>query len=194
MTTSTVKHQAPDAAPAGDDHRSRARAIRRVSGAMTFARTLSERLPGTVDATVAGANDTTTELQRLPDSTLRLLAAGSVGLGAGFYLAGAPRVIVAAGITPALVMGAAIVLRPIVPARWPTSTPMIRLRKGLPDMTDQHTKGVISKAQGKVEEGLGKVTGDKPKQAQGKVRQVQGEVQEGLGDVHRAVTRPRDKT
>jgi hypothetical protein len=52
-------------------------------------------------------------LQRLPDSTLRWLAAGSVGLGAGFYLTGAPRLLVAAGVAPGLAMAAAIVLRPI---------------------------------------------------------------------------------
>ena len=180
MTTATLK-------------RKPARVDRRLSGAVTFARTratgLIEWLPGTWDATVAGANNTTSELQRLPDTTLRLLAAGSFGLGAGFYFAGAPRVMVAAGIAPALVMGAAIILRPIVPARWPTRTQRSRGLKGIPDMTDQHTKGSISKAQGKVEEGLGKVTGDEPKQARGKIRQVQGEVQQGLGDVQDTIRR-----
>lgn len=83
------------------------------------------RLPGTIDTTLAGARDTTSELQRLPDSRLRWLAASSVGLAAGFYVAGAPRLIVAAGLAPALLTGAAIVLRPIVPRR----TPMIRLEE-----------------------------------------------------------------
>jgi len=32
-------------------------------------------------------------------------------------------------------------------------------------MTDEHTKGAISKAQGKVEEWLGKLTGNRQKQA-----------------------------
>jgi hypothetical protein len=82
-----------------------------------------------MDATLAGANVTTSELQRLPDSTLRLLAASSIGLGVGLYLSGAPRLIVAAGMAPALVMGAAIAGRPIVPRRSPTSTPMNRLEE-----------------------------------------------------------------
>jgi hypothetical protein len=69
-----------------------------------------------VHATHAGANGTTSALRRLPDSTLRWLAASSVGLGAGFYLAGAPRLAIAAGMAPALFMGAAIVGRPIEPA------------------------------------------------------------------------------
>jgi len=54
-------------------------------------------------------------------------------------------------------------------------------------MTDEHTKGAISKVRGKVEEGLGKLTGDRSQQAKGKVRQVQGEGQEGLGDLQDAV-------
>ena len=41
-------------------------------------------------------------------------------------------------------------------------------REGTTDMTDEHVKGAISKALGKVEEGLGKLTGDKKRQARGK--------------------------
>ena len=73
------------------------------------------RVPGTVHLTRAGAQRTTSALQTLPDSTLRWLAASSVGLGAGFYLARAPRLVIAAGVAPALIMGAAVVLRPIEP-------------------------------------------------------------------------------
>jgi hypothetical protein len=51
-------------------------------------------------------------LQVLPDSTLRGLAASSMGLGAGFYLAGVSRLMTAAAIAPAMVIGAAILLRP----------------------------------------------------------------------------------
>jgi hypothetical protein len=79
------------------------------------ATTLYENLPATVRATRDGAQDTTTALQTLPDSTLRWLAASSVGLGAGFYLARAPRLVILAGVAPALIMGAAIALRPIGP-------------------------------------------------------------------------------
>jgi hypothetical protein len=73
-------------------------------------------VPGTVRGTRAGAADTTSALQTLPDSTLRGLAATSVGLGAGLYLGGAPRLVVAAGVVPALAAGAAIMLRPGDPA------------------------------------------------------------------------------
>lgn len=96
---------------------------RRVSGSMsgavkiarTSAKTLIARVPGTMSATREGARATTSALQTLPDSTLRWLAASSVGLGAGFYLAGKRRLVIAAGVAPALVMGAAIALRPIEP-------------------------------------------------------------------------------
>jgi len=60
-----------------------------------------------------GAGGTTGALQTLPDSTLRGVAAASIGVGAGFYLARAPRLAIATGIAPALIMAAAIVLRPL---------------------------------------------------------------------------------
>jgi hypothetical protein len=93
-----------------------ARAGKAVSGAFGLARTaattLLARVPGTLNATQAAAHGTASALQSLPDSTLRGLAASSVGLGAGFYLAGAPRPVIAAGITPALIMAASMALRP----------------------------------------------------------------------------------
>lgn len=73
------------------------------------------RLPGTVRSTVAGADGAVSALQTLPDSTLQRLAAGSVGLSAGLRLAGAPRLVVAAGVAPAVLIGAAIALRPVEP-------------------------------------------------------------------------------
>jgi hypothetical protein len=113
--------RAATAAPEGDPPKILASVARRVTGAMRIARSgarvLVERVPATVHATQAGARETTSALQRLPDSTLRWLAASSVGLGTGFYLTGAPRPIIAAGVAPALIMGAAIALRPRAPKR-----------------------------------------------------------------------------
>ena len=95
-------------------------AIKRVARVARFAARstvhVGRRVPGTVRGTRAGAADTTSALQTLPDSTLRGLAATSVGVGAGLYLGGAPRIVVAAGVVPALVVGAAIILRPDEPA------------------------------------------------------------------------------
>jgi uncharacterized protein YjbJ (UPF0337 family) len=54
-------------------------------------------------------------------------------------------------------------------------------------MTDEHTKGAISKARGKFEELLGSLTGNKTTKVEGQARQVQGAAQDGLGDVQDAV-------
>ena len=59
---------------------------------------------------------TTTRLQTLPNGTLRWMAASSVGLGAGLYLAGKKRLVIAAGMAPAVIVGAAIAMRPMKPA------------------------------------------------------------------------------
>jgi uncharacterized protein YjbJ (UPF0337 family) len=60
-------------------------------------------------------------------------------------------------------------------------------------MTNEHTKGAISKVQGKAEEGLGKLTGNRQQQAKGKARQIKGVAQEGLGNVQDAVRGPKDQ-
>ncbi len=43
-------------------------------------------------------------------------------------------------------------------------------------------KGTGKQVEGKVEEGVGKVTGDKDLQAKGKGKQVEGKVQKKVGD------------
>ena len=107
-----------------------ASAMRHLAGTASAARArggvILDRLPGTVRATRGGANGATGALQTLPDSTLRWLAAGSVGVGAGLFLAGAPRVVIAAGIAPALAMGAAALARPAVPVGHADVTPLKR--------------------------------------------------------------------
>jgi hypothetical protein len=94
--------------------------VRRASGAVDLglatAATLYAHVPGTARATRVRANATTRALQLLPDSTLQGLAASSIGLGAGFYIAGFPRLVTAAAVTPAMIIGAAIVLRPTQPS------------------------------------------------------------------------------
>jgi len=57
-------------------------------------------------------------------------------------------------------------------------------------MTDEHTKGAISKVTGRVEEALGKLTGNKEQELHGTVRQVQGAGQEALGDIQDVVRGP----
>jgi uncharacterized protein YjbJ (UPF0337 family) len=57
-------------------------------------------------------------------------------------------------------------------------------------MTDLRAKGATNKARGQIEEGLGKLTGDRHEEAKGKVRQIQGSAQQGLGDIQDATRRP----
>jgi hypothetical protein len=81
--------------------------------------TLRRRSARAVAATRAGVGWTTRTVQAMPSSTSRSLAAGSVGLGAGLYLGGAPRLVAASGVAPAVVIGAAILLRPDEHVRAP---------------------------------------------------------------------------
>jgi uncharacterized protein YjbJ (UPF0337 family) len=67
--------------------------------------------------------------------------------------------------------------------------PSMNMRKV--DMTDEHTKGAISKAKGTIEEGLGKLTHNRNQQAKGKAKQVQGAAQNGLGDIQDTVRGPK---
>ena len=103
----------------GPDARRWAGFARNLSRALTAAwsgvTTLVGRMPDTLEATTARARGAASGLQTLPDPTLRWLAATSVGLSAGLFLAGKPRLVIAAGIAPALAMGVAIVARPVEP-------------------------------------------------------------------------------
>ena len=73
---------------------------------------VAERLPGAFRRARSGAQSTVTGLQRMPDSGLGMLAAASVGFGAGLRLAGAPRLATLAGWAPASIFGFAIWSRP----------------------------------------------------------------------------------
>jgi hypothetical protein len=81
----------------------------------TMGRSIAARVPSVARTARAGARSTTSSLQRIPDPTLRWLAATSIGMAAGLHAAGAPRLIRAAGITPALLIGIAVAMRPIEP-------------------------------------------------------------------------------
>ena len=79
---------------------------------MSARSTVGGRVSKALHGAGTGALETTGALQVLPDSTLMGVAAGSLGVGAGFYLARAPRLAIIAGLAPALLMIAAVVLRP----------------------------------------------------------------------------------
>ena len=57
-------------------------------------------------------------------------------------------------------------------------------------MADLHAKGATNKAKGQVEEGLGKLTGDRREEAKGKVKQVEGSAQQSLADIQDAGRQP----
>ena len=88
---------------------------RAVRIARTTGPTLQRRSARAVAATRAGLVWTTRRVQAMPSSTSRALAVGSVGLGAGLLIGGAPRLVAATGVAPAVVIGAAILLRPDAP-------------------------------------------------------------------------------
>jgi len=69
------------------------------------------RLPGIASAGVEGAAESVRMLQELADPRLELLAAFSLGVGTGLWLAGAPRLVTLAALSPALLVGVAIASR-----------------------------------------------------------------------------------
>lgn len=72
-------------------------------------------IPGTARIAESGARRGVTRLQTMSDSRLGLLAAASIGFGAGLRLAGAPRLATLAGLAPASILGFAIASRPSRP-------------------------------------------------------------------------------
>jgi uncharacterized protein YjbJ (UPF0337 family) len=52
-------------------------------------------------------------------------------------------------------------------------------------MSKEETKGKIKKEEGKIREGLGKMTGDKSEQVKGKMQQAEGTIREQVGKAKR---------
>jgi hypothetical protein len=73
---------------------------------------VADHLPDAVERARVGAHETATTMQTMSDPTLRLVAAGSIGLAVGLYLAGARRPITLAAMVPAVIAGSAIATRP----------------------------------------------------------------------------------
>jgi len=83
-----------------------------IESARTGAERIAGQLPHAADRARVRVEQTTTRLQTLPDATLRLVAAASLGLAAGLHLAGAPRLVSLAACVPALLAGGAMATRP----------------------------------------------------------------------------------
>ena len=73
---------------------------------------VAERMPAAVETTRVAAVRTNSQLQTLPEQTLRMLAVASIGLSAGLTLARAPRIVAFAALVPALFVGGALATRP----------------------------------------------------------------------------------
>jgi hypothetical protein len=66
---------------------------------------VAERLPDALEAARTGAAATADSFREMPEPTLRVLAALSIGMGAGLYVAGAPRLVTMAAFAPAMLAG-----------------------------------------------------------------------------------------
>ena len=82
-----------------------------LAGARATADEVGTRLPSIASASAEGAAESMRMLQELSDPRLQLLMAFSVGVGAGLWMAGAPRLVTLAALSPALVVGVAIASR-----------------------------------------------------------------------------------
>ena len=58
-------------------------------------------------------------------------------------------------------------------------------------MTDQRTKGPISRARGTIERAFGRLTGNRREELRGTARQVQGHTQQAIGGIGDAVHKDR---
>jgi len=108
-TTSAERRATEDARGAVEDARSGLAdtmdAVRSTAG------TVGDRLPDVIETVRAGASEGARTVQSWPESTQRLAAAFSLGLGVGLTIAGAPRLIVAASLTPAFAVAASVLAR-----------------------------------------------------------------------------------
>ena len=82
-----------------------------LASARATADEVGTRLPSIASAGADGAAESVRMLQELPDPRLELLAAFSLGVGAGLWMAGAPRLVTLAALSPALLVGVAMASR-----------------------------------------------------------------------------------
>lgn len=105
MTTKTLPVDGTDERSAGDRVADAAGTLR------ATAEQVGDRIPVVVETVRDGALEGAHTIQAMPESNQRLLAAFSLGLGLGLSITGAPRLIVAATLAPAMFVAAMIVGR-----------------------------------------------------------------------------------
>jgi phage-related tail protein len=81
----------------------------------TAAADVAERVPGAASSAQAAVNETARTLDDLPDQTLMLGAAFSLGLGVGMFLTGTNRLVVLLAMVPAAAMAATLLNREAEP-------------------------------------------------------------------------------
>ena len=67
---------------------------------------VGDRVPGLVDGARTKAAAGAREIDRWPEQTRRIVAAASIGLGAGLAIAGAPRLVLGVALLPAIAIAA----------------------------------------------------------------------------------------
>lgn len=77
----------------------------------TGAGQVAEKLPDLAEEARSGAAGTAQTFDSMPEPTLQLLAAASLGFGAGLFLAGAPRLVTFMALAPAIFAAGTIVGR-----------------------------------------------------------------------------------
>jgi hypothetical protein len=75
------------------------------------ANSVGDKLPDVIETVKTSASEGARTVQAWPDSTQRLAAAFSLGLGVGLTLAGAPRLVIAGSLVPAIAIAATVVGR-----------------------------------------------------------------------------------
>jgi phage-related tail protein len=81
----------------------------------TAAADVAERVPAAASSAQAAVNETARTLDELPDQTLMLGAAFSLGLGVGMFLTGTNRLVVLLAMVPAAAMAATLLNREAEP-------------------------------------------------------------------------------
>ena len=103
MTTKTSGGSTTATTPSPDDVRT---GLSETIGAVrATADSVGERVPEVIETVQTNARQGLDTMRSWPEPTRKLAATFSVGLGIGLAVAGAPRVIVAVALVPALVVG-----------------------------------------------------------------------------------------
>ena len=82
-----------------------------IDAVRSTAGSVGDRLPDVIETVRASASEGARTVQSWPESTQRLAAAFSLGLGVGLTIAGAPRLIVAGSLVPAFAVAATVLAR-----------------------------------------------------------------------------------